>query len=247
VAGVLPGTAAKAGGVLVALLLVVGLVAHERRSELRVFPRSAYLPDSPLKWVYLTLGLLAFGVAVESFLPLFGQRLGGLAPLAAGFFGAAISLGWVVAQIRSSSVVRQSGIRRLRAIGPGLLALGLLALGLLQQDDAPIWLVITWVPVLFLAGCGIGAAYPHLSVAAMADGEQAAAAVATVTTLSMAFGAAVAGVLLNMGDSMLDSARYLLFGFAVICALGIFTACASNKQSGALTSSRPRPTSGRRR
>jgi MFS family permease len=229
VAGVLPGTLAKACGVAVALLLVVGLVAHERRSELRVFPRAAYLPDSPLKWVYLTLGLLAFGVAVESFLPLFGQRLGGLAPLAAGFFGAAISLGWVVAQIWSSSVVGHSGIRRLRAIGPGLLALGLFVLGLLQQDSAPIWLVLTWVPVLFVAGCGIGVAYPHLSVAAMADGEQAAAAVATVTTLSMAFGAAVAGVLLNMGDSMLDSARYLLFGFAVICSLGIFTARSANR------------------
>jgi MFS family permease len=231
VAGVLPGTLAKAGGVVVALLLVVWLVAHERRSEQRVFPRATYQPDSPLKWVYLTLGLLAFGVAVEAFLPLFGQRLGGLAPLAAGFFGAAISLGWVIAQIWSSSVVRETRIRRLRALGPGLLALGLLALGLLQQGSAPIWLVITWVPVLFMAGCGIGIAYPHLSVAAMADGEQAAAAVATVTTLSMAFGAAVAGVLLNMGGSMLDSARYLLFGFAVICALGIFTARSANRPS----------------
>jgi MFS family permease len=229
VAGVLPGTPAKACGVVVALLLVAGLVAHERRSELRVFPRTTYQPGTPLKWIYLTLGLLAFGVAVESFLPLFGQRLGGLAPLAAGFFGAAISLGWSVAQIWSSSAVSESGIRRRRALGPALLAVGLLALGLLQTDNAPIWLVITWVPVLFVAGCGIGVAYPHLSVAAMADGEQAAAAVATVTTLSMAFGAAVAGVLLNMGDSMLDSARYLLFGFAAICALGIFTARSANR------------------
>lgn len=238
VAGILPGAPAKAAGVLVALLLVVGLIAHERRSELRVFPSSTYQPGAPLKWIYLTLGLLSFGVAVESFLPLFGQRLGGLAPLAAGFFGAAISLGWSVAQIWSSSTVSQAGIRRLLAIGPGLLAVGLFTLGLLQQDNAPVWLVIAWVPVLFAAGCGIGIAYPHLSVAAMADGEQAAAAVATVTTLSMAFGAAVAGVLLNMGDSMLDSARYLLFGFAVICALGIFTARSANRPSRSLQGSR---------
>ena len=36
---------------------------------------------------------------------------------------------------------------------------------------------------------------------------------------------AYAGVLINIGEpSPLDSARYLLFGFAVICALGIVTA-----------------------
>ncbi|MBP2323255.1 MFS family permease [Kibdelosporangium banguiense] len=235
VASVLPGTPTKIGVVSIGLLLLAGLVVHERQSSQRVFPRSAYQPGSPLKWVYLTLGLLAFGVAVESFLPLFGQRLGGLAPLAAGFFGAAISLGWSTAQIVSSSAVHERVIRRLRMLGPILLASGFLILGLLQREDAPLWLVITWVPVLFLAGCGIGVAYPHLSVAAMADGQQAAAAVATVTTLSTAFGTAVAGVLINMGEpALLDSARYLLFGFAVVCALGV------------VTSSRLRPASERR-
>ncbi|HUR08683.1 MAG TPA: MFS transporter [Nonomuraea sp.] len=84
-AGVLPGAMAMASGIVVALLLVAGFVVYERRSELRVFPRTTYLPGSPLKWVYLTLALLAFGVAVESFVPLFGQRLGGLAPAVAGF------------------------------------------------------------------------------------------------------------------------------------------------------------------
>ncbi|MEU7003018.1 MFS transporter [Nonomuraea sp. NPDC046570] len=236
VAGVLPGAMAMAAGVAVALLLVVGFVAHERRSELRVFPRTTYRAGSSLKWVYLTIGLLAFGVAVESFVPLFGQHLGGLPPLAAGFFGAAISLGWSVTQIASSSAVRERTVRRLRAIGPVLLALGFLLQGLLQRDDTPIWLVLVWALVLFVAGSGIGVAYPHLSVAAMTstrdpeEGKQAAAAIATVTTMSTAFGTAVAGVLVNLGGhSMLDSARYLLFGFAAICAIGIITARAANR------------------
>ncbi len=233
VAGVLPGVPAKVGGVVVALLLVVGLVAHERRSRLRVFPGATYRAGSSLKWIFLTLGLLAFGVAVESFLPLFGQQLGGLPPLAAGFFAAAISLGWSVAQIWSSSAATARAVRRLRAVGPVLLSLGLLVQGLLQREDAPVWLVVAWIPALFVAGSGIGVAYPHLSVAAMSDpveGKQAAAAVATVTTLSTAFGTAVAGVLVNLGGSVaLDSARYLLFGFAVICAIGIATARAANR------------------
>ena len=128
-AGVLPGAMAMASAIVVALLLVAGFVVYERRSELRVFPRTTYLPGSPLKWVYLTLALLAFGVAVESFVPLFGQRLGGLAPAVAGFFGAAISLGGRRTQLVSASAVKERTIRLLRITGPLLLALGFLVQG----------------------------------------------------------------------------------------------------------------------
>ncbi|RJL31938.1 MFS transporter [Bailinhaonella thermotolerans] len=245
-AGVLPGTAAMAGGVVVALLLMIVFIAHERRGERRVFPVAVYRADSPLKWIYLTLGLLAFGVAVESFVPLFAQRLGGLAPLAAGLFGAAVSLGWSLTQLVSSSATRRRTVRRLCVAGPLVLALGLLAHGLLQRQDTPLWLVIAWVPVLFAAGSGIGLAYPHLSVAAMTsvpdpeEGRRAAAAVATVTSLSIAFGTAIAGVLVNLGgDSMLDSARFVLFGFAIVCAAGVIAArrTAAAPASGGVSSS----------
>ncbi|MEU8364301.1 MFS transporter [Nonomuraea sp. NPDC048882] len=234
VAGVLSGAVAMAAGLAVALLLMALFVAHERRDARRVFPRSAYRPGSPLKWLYLTLALLAFGVAVESFLPLFGQRLGGLAPVVAGFFGAAISLGWSATQLVSSAAVEERTIGRLRVLGPLLLALGFLVLGLMQRQDAPVWLVLGWVPVLFVAGAGIGLAYPHLSVAVMSstrdpeEGARAAAAIATVTSLAIAFGTAVAGALVNLGGaSMLDAARYVLFGFAIVCAVGAITARAA--------------------
>ncbi|MFI6742530.1 MFS transporter [Nonomuraea sp. NPDC050451] len=246
VAGVLEGTFAKAAGVGVALLLVAGFVVHERGSELRVFPRTTYQGGSSLKWVYLTLGLLAFGVAAESFLPLFGQRLAGLAPLVAGFFAAAISLGWSLTQIGSSLVTGGRAVRRLRVLGPLLLAAGLLVQGLLQREEAPIWLVAVWVPVLFVAGAGIGLAYPHLSVAAMSstrdpeEGRRAAAGIATVTSLSIAFGTAVAGVLVNLGGgSMLDSARYVLFGLALLCAIGALTAHAANRTDPSPTTRPP--------
>ncbi|WP_214316515.1 MFS transporter [Nonomuraea sediminis] len=236
VAGVVAGTPSKAAGIGVALLLMAGFVVHERRGELRVFPRTTYQRGSSLKWVYLTLGLLAFGVAAESFLPLFGQRLAGLPPLVAGFFAAAISLGWSVTQIGSSSVTGHRAVRRLRVLGPVLLAAGLVVQGLLQREDTPMWLVLVWVPVLFVAGAGIGLAYPHLSVAAMSstqdpeEGGRAAAAIATVTSLSIAFGTAVAGVLVNLGGaSMLDAARNVLFGLAVICATGALSAHAANR------------------
>ncbi|MFF4418353.1 MFS transporter [Streptosporangium sp. NPDC001559] len=250
VAGVLPGPLAMAAGVAVALLLVAAFVARERRGEPRVFPYAAYRPGSPLKWLYLTLALLAFGVAVESFLPLFGQRLGGLVPAAAGFFGAAISLGWSAAQIVSSSAVRERTVLRSRVAGPLLLASGLLVQGLLQRQDSPVWLVLVWVPVLFVAGAGIGLAYPHLSVAVMSstrdpeEGGRAAAAIATVTSLSIAFGTAVAGVLVNLGGaSVLDSARYMLFGCAAVCAVGAVTAHTAARLSRSAPADRSAPRS----
>ncbi|MFI6502840.1 MFS transporter [Nonomuraea typhae] len=231
VAGVLSGAVAMAAAIGVALLLLIGFVAHERRSDLRVFPRTTYVPGSPLKWVYLTLALLAFGVAVESFVPLFGQRLGGLPPIAAGFLGAAISLGWSATQVVSSSAVKEATVRRLRVLGPLVLAAGFLVLGLLQRQEAPLWLVLAWALTMIAAGSGVGLAYPHLAVAAMTstrdpeEGRRAAAAIATVTSLSIAFGTAVAGVLVNLGGSaMLDAARHTMFGFAVICAIGALTA-----------------------
>ncbi|MFB4293641.1 MFS transporter [Nonomuraea sp. ATR24] len=241
-AGVLPGTAAMAAGVAVALLLVGGFVAHERRSGRRVFPRTTYTAGSALKWVYLTIGLLTFGVAVETFVPLFAQRLGGLPPVTAGLLGAAVSLGWSLTQLGSASAAGGRAVRRLCVLGPLVLALGFLAQGLLLRDAASGWLMLVWAPVLVVAGSGIGLAYPHLSVAAMsstpdpAEGRQAAAAIATVTSLSIAFGTAVAGVLLNAGGaSMLTSARYVLFGFALVCAVGAVTARAANRRAGAET------------
>ncbi|MBB5782247.1 hypothetical protein [Nonomuraea jabiensis] len=57
-----------------------------------------------------------------------------------------------------------------------------------------------------------------------------------MTSLSIAFGTAVAGVLVNLGGgSMLDSARYVLFGLALLCASGALTAHAVNRTDPALT------------
>ncbi|WP_438483918.1 MFS transporter [Streptomyces sp. S186] len=235
IAGILSDVLMRMVLIDLALASILVFVVTEKRSRVRVLPRPTYQPGSALRWIYLTIVFLAAGVAVETFLPLFGQRLGGLPPIAAGFFGAALSLGWSASQIPSSSARRERTTRWLRVAGPGLLATGLAVLALMQRRDAPQPLVLAWLPVLFLAGAGIGLAMPHLSVAAMAgapdkeEGEKAAAAIATVLTLSTACGAAVAGLLVNLGGaSMVVSARYLLLGFAAISALGTLTAFRAN-------------------
>ncbi|MEU8414033.1 MFS transporter [Amycolatopsis japonica] len=227
VAGILSDVLAMAALIALGLALVGAFLVTENRSAASVLPASVYRRGSRSRWIYLTIMVLASGVAVETFLPLFGQRSGGLPPAAAGFFAAALSLGWSVSQLVSASAGRT---RRLVLAGPACLAIGFAVLGLLQTEQPPLPVVLAWLPVLFFGGTGIGIAMPHLSVAAMTsapDGEggQAAAAIATVLTMSTAFGAAVAGLLVNLGGaSVVTSARWLLFGFAAISALGLLTA-----------------------
>ena len=66
------------GAVLVGLFLVV-----DRRARATVLPRSAFGPG-PLKWMYVTIGLLMAATMVDMYVPLFGQRLAGMAPAARG-------------------------------------------------------------------------------------------------------------------------------------------------------------------
>lgn len=228
-AGIVADEVAMAAWVALGIVLVVAFVVVERRAEVRVLPRATYRRGSALRWIYLTIACLASGVAVETFLPLFGQRLGGLPPSVAGFFAAALSFGWSASQIVSSSARRERTVRLLTVGGPALLAAGFAVLALMLHLP-----VLVWLPVLIVAGAGIGVAMPHLSVAAMTgdEGEKAAAGIATVLTMSTAFGAAVAGLLVNLGAPvMVTSARYLLVGFAVVSACGVLTASRARERS----------------
>ncbi|HEX4223869.1 MAG TPA: MFS transporter [Pseudonocardiaceae bacterium] len=222
IAGIVSAPAVMAALLALSLALVLAFLARERRASVRVLPGSTYRPGSALRWIYLTIMLLASGVAVESFLPLFAQRLGGLPPVAAGFFAATLSFGWSAGQILSSSAHRPQTLRLLTIAGPGVLAAAFAVLAMLRRDP------LAWPPVLLVGGAGIGIAMPHLSVAAMSsteDSPQAAAAIATVLTMATAFGAAVAGLLVNLGaSSTATSAGYLLIGFAVTSAIGVITA-----------------------
>jgi hypothetical protein len=84
-----------------------------------------------------------------------------------------------------------------------------------------------WVVALFVAGTGVGMAWPHLSAWIMGavddpvESGAAAAAINTVQLISGAIGAGLAGVVVNMADGGEATAARWLFGvFAVLAAVG---------------------------
>ncbi|MGO4202744.1 MFS transporter [Rhodococcus sp. TAF43] len=230
VAGLLADAAIAGVAVAGAVALVVWFVAADRRSPHGVLPPSTFT-RSPLKWVYLTIAVLAMASTVETFVPLFGQQLAGLAPVVAGFLGAALALGWTVGEIPSASAAAPDVVRRIVRSGPILVAAGLAIMAVVLAEQAGSGRVALWAAGLIIAGAGIGIAWPHLAVGAMsavaepAEGARASAAINTMQLIANAFGTALAGVLVNLGgQSELRSAQLLLFSFAALALVGGGTA-----------------------
>lgn len=216
-----------AGLLVLAAAIVVLFVVVDRRASAAVLPPTTFRPG-PLKWIYVTLGLLMAATMVDMYVPLFGQRLAGLAPVLAGFFGAVLSVGWTAGEITSASARRARVIARTVAFAPLVMAVGL-AIGLVAVRDtmSPLWVAV-WVAGLVATGAGIGMAWPHLSAWAMsrvddpAEGPAAAAAISTVQLICGAFGAGLAGVVVNVSSGGDAHAARLLFGvFAVLAVVGV--------------------------
>ncbi|WP_193047560.1 MFS transporter [Mycolicibacterium baixiangningiae] len=232
-AGIPHDVRATAALLAAGVAIVVVFVAVDRRAAVAVLPPSAFGPG-PLKWIYATLGLLMAATMVDMYVPLFGQRLAGMAPVVAGFFGAVLSVGWTGGEITSASLHRTQTITRTVAVAPLVMAAGL-AIGMfsLQEDMSLGWAAL-WAVGLLITGTGIGIAWPHLSAWAMsrvddpAEGPVAAAAINTVQLICGAFGAGLAGVVVNLTDAGNAAAARLLFAvFAALVATGVIASTRS--------------------
>ena len=71
---------ATAGLLIFSAVLIGVFLVVDRRMDTAVLPASFY-GFGPLKWVYLTLGLLVAATKVDLYVPLFGQRLAHLGPI----------------------------------------------------------------------------------------------------------------------------------------------------------------------
>lgn len=215
-----------------AVAAVAAFVLRERTAAVRVLPEAVYRGRSPLRWIYAAIGVLTLAASIETFIPLFGQRLGGMSPLVAGFLGAAISWGWTVGSIASSSVESARGKRAVRVAGPLLVSAGFVGYAALQSEGASLPTIVGWFAALAIAGTGIGMAMAHWVTAGLRQGtgalEAAAAQISagmnTMQLIGTAFGSALAGLLVALGGpGLLGSARVLSYGYALIglAAVGV--------------------------
>ena len=223
---------ATAALLAVSLVLVVVFVVVDRRMAVAVLPPSTF-GAGPLKWIYVTMAVLMASAMVDMYVPLFGQRLAHLVPAVAGFLGAALAVGWTVSEILSASLSSKRVIGHVVVAAPLVMAIGLTLAAATQIDNAPVGFVVLWALALTITGTGIGAGWPHLSAWAMQcvddakEGSAAAAAINTVQLIAGAFGAGLAGVVVNsaQGDVAV-AARWL---FAVFAALGAAGALAAHR------------------
>ena len=101
-----------------------------------------------------------------------------------------------------------------------------------------------WLAALVIAGAGIGIAWPHLSAWAMgsvvddpAQQAVAAAAINTVQLICGAFGAGLAGVVVNLRDSPDATGSRWMFGlFAALAATGVVASYRAGRGRLAVTS-----------
>jgi MFS family permease len=219
-------------GLLAIGVVLVGIfVFVDWRLHAAVLPPSVF-GRGPLKWTYLTMAVLMAAAMVDTYVPLFGQRLGHLTPVAAGFLGAALAVGWTVSEIVSASLENPQAIGRVIAAAPLVVVSGLALGAVTQRANASAGTAAVWALALLVAGIGIGMAWPHLSVRAMeyvndpAEGAAAAAAINTVQLISAAFGAGLAGVVVNMaeGGDVIE-ARWLFAVFTALSAAGVVASC----------------------
>jgi MFS family permease len=162
--------------------------------------------------------------------------------VAAGFLGAGLAIGWTVGEISSASLKSTRVIVRTVAVAPLVMATGLALAALTQYDDASIGLVAVWAVALLVTGIGVGIAWPHLSAWAMscvddpAEGPAAAAAINTVQLICGAFGAGLAGVVVNLTETNdATPARWLFAAFAVLAAVGVVASTRSGRRTGRST------------
>jgi MFS family permease len=174
--------------------------------------------------------VLMISAMVDMYVPLFGQRLAHLVPVVAGFLGAALAIGWAVSELVSASLKRATTINRVVVAAPLVIAVGLSLAAVTQVEDASTGFVVTWAVALTLTGVGLGSGWPHLSAWAMqcVDEQEGAAAGAAINTIEMiagAFGAGLAGVVVNSAEgSVVVAARALFAVFAVVGVLGALAA-----------------------
>lgn len=181
-----------------ALALIAQTFFLDRRASDRLFPSRPLALTTLVGtavWMFILFGIITSQVTV--FLPLVAQVLYGVSPLQAGYFTSLLSVAWTVTAL-SGAHLHERWVRVVIPVGPLLMTCGALGLGVVIGSGSLVW----WSVCVVCIGAGVGLCFAHLSswtIAAAHPGEGSliAAAIPTIQSLGIAFGAALAGFVAN--------------------------------------------------
>ncbi|PST20850.1 MFS transporter [Rhizobium sp. JAB6] len=186
------------------IILVTAMVLIERKSEVRLLPHGAVMLGNPIARLYLTIFTMTLVLTSDIYIPYFLQTLHGVTPLVSGYLVALVALGWTIAAFLSNSF---SGRRAALAIIAGCIVETAATASLIPflATSTPFDTVARFAPAvitMFLMGFGVGLGWAHLvtriiGLARKADEDKASAAISMTQSLGGAFGAALAGVIVN--------------------------------------------------
>ncbi len=230
-----PSITWAAVAVLVSVLLLLTLMRREQIQTVRLFPRGATIPGTPLFLAISVMALLIFCINAEFFMPFYLQRLHGLSPLMAGYVAALVSIGWAVSEVYSA---RYTGRKMHQAVlaGPILMLIACAVLGMATPMFGIAGPAITLLlsGALIVLGVGIGSGWPHLNTFILQftdenERDMAASALSTVQMFAVAFGTAAAGLVGNFTGfkeagnltTIANSAIWLFATFGLVAGVAV--------------------------
>ncbi|WP_349957719.1 MFS transporter [Rhizobium sp. ZPR3] len=204
IAGTIEHGSYKAVLIAVSIALVAATVLIERKSGVRLLPYGAVMLSNPIARLYLTIFTMMLVLTSDIYIPYFLQTLHGVTPLISGYLVALVALGWTTAAFFSASF---SGRQAAIAIVTGCILETAATASLIPflATATPFTVLAEFAPAviaMFLMGFGVGLGWAHLvtriiGIARKADEDKASAAISMTQSLGGAFGAALAGVIVN--------------------------------------------------
>jgi MFS transporter, DHA2 family, multidrug resistance protein len=191
------GVASVIVPIVVGLVVLVGFVVYEARSDHKSFDVSLF-KNRGFSVSISAVSLAFFALSGVTFsLPFYLQTLRGYSTLVAGLYFVPFAIGQLLAAPRSAAMVLRFGYRAVMTTGLLIVALSLFALTRIQLDTAP-WAMIV---AFFLFGFGMGNVIAPAStivqnVLPLARVGAGSAVQNTVRQVFGAFGVAVIGTVL---------------------------------------------------
>ncbi|WDG39918.1 MFS transporter [Pseudomonas synxantha] len=221
-------------GLAVGFLLLYLVYRVEARSTWRLMPKGGLAARGALLPLYVSMSLMVIGMTSEVFVPYFLQVLHLQTPLLAGYISALMAAGWTLGALYSSGLKSTTALRAI-GIAPFFIFAGLvLAFVFVPRFDPSLLNVAGVCAGMLAVGAGIGLAWPHLLTRVLEsvaedEKELAGASITTVQLIATAIGAALAGMIVNLGGfsspggvAGASSAAAWLFGVYAALSLLIF-------------------------